>query len=157
MPDLTLAAIIIRRRTAVIALFRKTGIEDILVRELSSDLQKAENSVTGFLRQTLERHHIELVAMENVEHQTARIQQLHKQAESVLRAEGMPIQEVPLAELFQSFAIPPLRQRSQLRRIARSIWPALNDRRLGQVGSDAAALGLYLQTERLFNLNSPQS
>jgi hypothetical protein len=157
MSDLTLAAISIRRRTAAIAVFRKTHLDDVLIRELATNQQKAENSIAGFVRQFLAQHQIELVAIENRPEQSSRIQQLYEIATTVLRTESVPIQVVPEEDLFQSFAIPPVQYRSQLRKIAQSIWPQLDNREFGRAPIDAAALGLFVQTERLFILNSPQS
>ena len=56
MLNLTLAAVAIQRRSAAIALFRQTHLEEVLVRQLSTDKTKAENTLIGFVRQVVERH-----------------------------------------------------------------------------------------------------
>lgn len=70
-----------------------------------------------------------------------------------LRAIGIPVFEAEKAALLASFAHPPLRYRTELRRIVESIWPILStkDKTVGCI--DAAALGLHVQVEKLFVLN----
>ena len=65
-----------------------------------------------------------------------------------LREEGIPMWQVDRPALLSAYGIPPIKTRQNLRQIAKSVWPALES------GSDAlldaALLGLYVQTERLF-------
>jgi hypothetical protein len=158
MFDLTLGALSLQRRSAAIAIFRKTQLEDIITRQFPNDVSKAESAVVAFVRRVLERTTLDLVAVESVDTKSDRITKLWRGAREVIQIEGMLVQEVRTESLYQSFAIPPLRNRDQLRKIVQSIWPQLEDtRESDHPALDAVALGLFLQTERLFALNSPQS
>ena len=157
MLNLTLAAVAIQRRSAAIALFRQTHLEEVLVRQLSTDQTKAENTLIGFVRQVIERHRVQLAVFEIAAKKSERIRTLSDDAEEICRSKGIPITRIPEQELFQSFAVPALRRRDPLRKIARSLWPILNSPSFGHASLDAAALGLCAQTKRLFALNSSQS
>ncbi len=157
MFDLTLAAVSIQRRSAAIAIFRKTHLEEMLTRQFPNDQAKAENAVIGFVRQVLERNRVGLIAIETADAKSARVGKFWQDATEVFHSESIPVQEVQTETLYQSFAVPPLRNRDQLRKIAQSIWPELDNREFVRAALDAAALGLFVQTERLFVLNSPQS
>ena len=156
MFDLTLAAVSVHRRTAALGIFRKAHLEEMFTRQFPSDLSKAENAVLGFIRQALERNKVGLVAFE-LDANSDRILLLRRAAMEAVRAEGIPIREVETESLNRTFAIPPLRNRDQLRKVTQSIWPQLDNRDFGRAALDAVALGLCVQMERLFVLNSPQS
>jgi len=68
-----------------------------------------------------------------------------------LRTIGVPVFEVEKDTLLFSFAHPPLRYRTELRRVVAAIWPILvsKDKNIGCI--DAAALGLYVQVEKMFS------
>lgn len=155
MLNLTLAAVAIQRRAVAIALFRQTHLEEVLVRQLSTDQTKARSTLIGFVRQVVERHQFQLAVFELAGKQSERIQILRKDAEEICRSEGIPITAIVEQKLFRSFATPALRRKDPLRKIARSLWPILNSPRFGHASLDAAALGLHAQVERLFNINSP--
>ena len=156
MLNLTLAAVAIQRRSVAIALFRQTHLEEVLVRRLSSNRTRARNSLIGFVRQVIERHQVQLTVFEIANKESERIRALSNGAQEICRSKGVPITRIPEQELFQSFAVPALRRRDPLRKIARSLWPILNSPSFGHASLDAAALGLCAQTKRLFALNSPQ-
>jgi hypothetical protein len=156
MPNMTLAAVAVQRRSIAIALFRRTHLEEVLVRQLPTEAIKAGNSLVGFLRQVLERHPIEVAAFEVADDEGTRIHQYLQQVEDILRPAGVPLFKIPQQELFRSFAVSPLRRKDPLRRIVRSIWPILNSQEFGHAALDAAALGLHVQTERLFTIKLPQ-
>jgi hypothetical protein len=68
-----------------------------------------------------------------------------------LRPKGIGILEIPKSDLLEAFAYPALDSRKELRKVISDIFPVL-DQEPGQPWTaDAAALGLYVQTERLFN------
>lgn len=158
MFDLTLAALSIQRRAAAIAVFRKTHLEEVFTRQFPNDLMIAENRMIGFVRRVLERNRVELVAFETANIKlTNRTRGFWQVANGIFHAEGIPIQTIPSDVLYNSFAVPPLRNRDQLRKIARSVWPQLDNRAADRAALDAAALGLFVQTERLFAINSPQT
>ena len=68
----------------------------------------------------------------------------------LLGDQSIAILQIPKHELFEAFGHPPLDSRKALREVISTIWPVLT----GGYGSpfiqDAVALGLHVQTERLF-------
>lgn len=157
MSDSILIAVTLQRRSITGAIFRRHHLEDLLVRQFPHEQQKATNSVTGFLERILEEHDIELAVFETNDVASEHVKQLVVQAKECFRAEGIPLVEVRTETLFQNFAIPPLRRRDQLRSIARSFWPLWARNEPETATPDAAALGLYAATERLFNIYSEQT
>jgi hypothetical protein len=76
---------------------------------------------------------------------------LHQTVLEALRPKAIGILEISREDLFQAFSYPPLHSRQELREIASDIYPVLNQEPGQPWTHDAAALGLYVQTERLFN------
>jgi hypothetical protein len=68
-----------------------------------------------------------------------------------LAERAMSVTETPKKDLFLAFSHPPLRSRTELRQVMSTIWPVLDHDSGRPFTQDAAALGLYVQTERLFN------
>lgn len=156
MLQTTLAALSIERRAMSIALFRSTSLEDVLVRQFISDLPKASDSLVEFINQTLARHPTEFVALLRPAKNAGRqVQSLYSVAVSATRNAKIPLSEIDERSLFDSYGHPPLRRREQLRNAGRTLWPSLSDIR-ARSAADAAALGLHVQMERLFN-NKPES
>jgi hypothetical protein len=151
MIDTSLAALSIERRTAALALFTNCRIDEINIRHLPAELSKASHSLVGFLNSAMDLRHIQFIAIaQPLPASSLRTQMLHRTAIDAIRAAGIPLLEVPDEQLFASYAHPPLQRREQLRRIARSIWPSLNNARATHSAQDAALLGLHTQVERLF-------
>jgi hypothetical protein len=71
-----------------------------------------------------------------------------------LRADGIPIWEVPTVDLLRSFGEPKLGSRHALHQTCVEIWPDLNTFRPSRPVLQAAATGLYVQSERLLSLAS---
>ena len=91
MPNMTLAAVAVQRRSIAIALFRRTHLEEVLVRQLPTEAIKAGNSLVGFLRQVLERHPIEVAAFEVADDEGTRIHQYLQQVEVGFVAAAVPV------------------------------------------------------------------
>ena len=149
------AAIAIRRRSAAIALFHQTHLEDVLERQFPTESTKAEASLASFIYRTLNEFPIEQASLEDASGPSERVVRFYGQAEGLLRNEAVPIEKIDEQELYESFAVPPLKRRDQLRNIIRTILPALDSPEVGLAALDAAALGLYCEIERLFRINSP--
>ena len=71
----------------------------------------------------------------------------------ILRQRMLPIWQIPKSEVFGAFGHPSLKSRKQLREVIANIWPVLAGTNGKSYIRDAAALGLYVQTERRFTIN----
>jgi hypothetical protein len=78
---------------------------------------------------------------------------LHDAICGALRQFILPIWEIPRTALLEAYGHPPLKSRRELRQIATTIWPVLAGTHAKVFIQDAAVLGLYVQTERLFIIN----
>ena len=151
MIDLSLAALSIERRTVALALFTNGRLSGISIHHLPIQPAKASHSLAGFLNSSFDLHHIQNVALEQSSSgHSDRAKVLRGVAIDAIRQAGIPLIEVSVNDLLSSYAHPALRKREQLRRIARSIWPSLNNARATHSAQDAALLGLHTQVERLF-------
>lgn len=148
-PLLKLAAIKIERRSVAAAVFNGEHLDYTQVRQLSSSHEKAEASATGFVNWICGNFAIESAALESMPAASA-IQRsvLTRSIITELRTSAITVWEVPKPQLLHAYGYPPPKARKELREAVHSIWPILND----DTGVlDAAALGLYVQTERLFS------
>jgi hypothetical protein len=152
MDRLKLAAFRVERRSVAVAVFLGSQLDYTQTRQLPTDAGRASASLTGFVNWVLDSFRIELCAIElidsGLEIRRAGLTQL---TIAILREAGIPISEVTKVELFAAFGVPSLTSRRELRECAASIWPILNDPHSGTGVLDAAALGAYIETERLFN------
>ncbi len=149
-----LISIRIERRSVAAAIFHGVHLEYADARQLSSDRDKAVASAAGFVRWMLGRFPVEAAALESIVngHEIQR-RVLHNGICQMLRDEVLPIWEIPRIVLLESCSYPALRSRAQLREIATKIWPVLEGTHAKLFIQDAALLGLYVQTERLFIIN----
>jgi hypothetical protein len=148
-----LAAIRIDRRVLAVAILNGDHLQHTDVRQLSSSPDKALDSAVSFItRQVLDRFEFESAALEIIPngHEVQR-SILHHATLRALGAKAIGILETSKADLFQAFGNPPLHSRKELRGIMSRIYPVLDQEPGGPWIHDAAALGLYVQTERLFN------
>lgn len=151
MEAMRVAAIRIDRRAAAAAVFIGSQLDYTQVVHLPPILDKAESSVTGFLNWILASFGIESAAIESVDlSDQIRRFELTKTAVSVLRSASVPVWEVSKTELLSSFGYPVPRNRKEVRESVAQIWPMLNTRGTSHWVLDAVAIGLYVQTERLF-------
>lgn len=150
MNDLTLAALSIERRTVALALFTNSHLEDVLIRHLPDEMAKAIQSLTGFLNSSIDLQHVQFMALPlPTTKSSRRAQMLNRTATDTLRLAGIPLMQVSEQQLLESYALPSLGNREQLRRSARSLWPSLNNVRATRCSLDAALLGLHAQVQRL--------
>src|SRR5437762_3531027 len=154
MNNAKLLAIKNSRRTVAVAIFADTRLEYSQLRHLSSVHEKAETSLIEFIHWTLSRFHIDHAALEPLPQadmsRRARINQITM---LTLRNEAIPIWEIHFPDVLQAYGVPPLQTRRQLRSVVGSFWPIVERGADNDLILDAAAVGLYVQTERLF-LNS---
>jgi hypothetical protein len=152
LPTPILVGIRIERRGVAAAIFTGAHLESVRFRHLSSKSIKAEASASGFVRSLIHDFHIESAALEAIPldeeiHRAVLTQAVAKQ----LREGGTSIWEVNKKTVIASLAHPAPRTRGKAREIVQQIWPQLTPKRGEVCVLDAVALGLFVQTERLFN------
>jgi hypothetical protein len=152
--DRRLAAVRVDRRAVAVVILCGIHLEyPPLVRQLPSDSNKAQNSAAGFISKVMQKCPFSTAALESLPC-TAEVQRhaLIDIIRDVLSEQAVGIWQVEKIDLLAAFGHPPLQHRTGVRRIVEAIWPGIN----GSVGSalvkDALALGLYCQTEYLFNI-----
>jgi len=149
LPRPRLMAIRVERRAVAMTLFAGTHLEGWRVRQLPSDTKRAEDSCASFVRAVLDEHHCESVVLETTSGEVARAA-LHRLVVEQCRMLGISVTEIPKQAVIESFARPSPTTRDQVRQIVSRMWlvPSLKGGR--DYVLDSAALGLYVQTERLF-------
>jgi hypothetical protein len=146
-----LAAFKAERRSVAVAIFNGDVLDYTQVRQLSSAQDRAQASTIGFVKWILGTFGIESAAIE-----TARLGQdirravLTNTVVDVLRAEAIPLWQVSKGELLAAYGQRPLKSRRQLREVVTGLWPLLRSGSARAQVVDAVALGLFVQTERLF-------
>lgn len=65
---------------------------------------------------------------------------------------AIPIFEITEQQVFESFAFPAVGSRDELRQILATVFPQLQSNCLARHCLDAAALGLYFETDRLLSI-----
>jgi hypothetical protein len=148
-----LISIRVERRAVAAAIFLGDHLEYADSRQLSSARDRALASAVGFVSWMLERFSAESGALESIPSGEFQRRVLHDAVCEVLRDHMLPLWEIPKTVLFESYGRPPLKSRTELREIATSIWPILVGTHAKVFIQDAAALGLHVQTERLFIIN----
>jgi hypothetical protein len=147
-----LIAIRIERRTIAIAILNANHLDFTDVRHLSSSSDKALGSAASFVTRAVDRFELKSAALELIPtgHEVQRLL-LHQVTIQALADRAVSVTETSKKDLFLAFSRPSLRSRTELRQIMSAIWPVLDHDSGRPFTHDAAALGLYIQTERLFN------
>src|SRR2546423_15381542 len=136
----TIAAFQISRRGIASAVFTGWQLRFWESRSLSSR-EDAKSSAIAFLNWTLEHFKPESVALAAFQGIT-RAAQLHQSVTNILRHEGVPLTAIEEKTLFAAFATPPIRSRTELRKIVLQMLPQLGSGTVLNAALDAAALGL---------------
>ncbi len=150
-----LAAIRIERRAIAIALFSGENLDSSpMVRQLSSDGDKALGSAAMFVRRVLEQRSFTAAAMEVLPAGDERQRTLLDSVITQVLAESsdMSVWRVPKREVIIAFGKPPPRFRVHVREVVDRLFPGTSGSFGGHLIQDALALGLYCQTEYLLNL-----
>ena len=146
-----IAAFKTSRRSVAVAVFEGTKLDYTQIRHLSSDHQRAEDSAVGFARWVVDKLDIESAVLDGFsDGDPSRRAILNLVVRGALRSASVSVWQVPKDELLNAFSIPRLKNNKELRSIITSFWPILDDQRQAALCMDAAALGLYVATERFF-------
>lgn len=141
----------IERRRISAALFIGGRLDLTDSRQLPSTYAKALASASRYadwIRRTLR---IEGAAIEKSRSEaTSWRSKFTVQILAQLRSSGVSIYEVEKDALLSSFGHPPLRHNTELRKVVASIPPILATEDTNDACLDAAAVGLYVQVEKMF-------
>lgn len=146
-----LASLKIERRRISVAVFVDERLDYTATRHLPSVYAKALDSATRYVDWITRTFTIEGAALEkNHTDPNTWKSKFTKEIIGQLRDAGVPIFEVSKDALLGSFAHPPLRYKTELREVVSSMWPILATKDNNASLLDAAALGLYVQVEKIF-------
>lgn len=148
-----LCAIRIERRAIAVAVMSRDQPEYLRARQLSSDPARALRSAAYFISKVLNSFPVRSAALESVpKGQDHHRSQLTALISSILREAGVSITEVHKRKIFESFGNPPVRSRKAVRQVVERLYPFEPISGSGApFVRDALALGLHVQTERLFD------
>lgn len=146
-----LLALRVERRCVAGAVFYGSHLEYTDLRQLSSSKDKALGSGVSFVNWLFDRFEVDSAAMEVISNGD----EIHRRMLSEIVADAvrqrlLPIWKVPKTEVFESFGYPSARCRRQAREVVTDIWPVLAGTGAKVFVQDAVALGLHIQTKRLF-------
>lgn len=143
-----LLSIRVERRAVSIALLIGTRLEYVQTRQLSSVRARAEDSTAAFIDWVLRQFEVESAALEIVSaDEEIQRMTLNRLVITKMRESALPVWEIDKPELLAAYGHPQPHFRREVREAIHMIWPALPD----DAGVlDATALGLHVQTERLF-------
>jgi hypothetical protein len=145
-----LIAIRIRRRSVAAAVFAGRQLEYIEMLHLCNEPEIVIDSVRRFVGRIIENFRPADAALGSSRApQGERVKSLARMTEEIFSAAGIPVWNVDDKSVLESFAVPKLRNKQQLRPIVQSFWPYLGQRQLAAY--EAAALGLHLQVDRLLS------
>lgn len=146
-----LASFKIERRRVSVAVFVDERLDYTASRHLPSVYAKALDSASRYVDWVRRTFRIESAALEKSQSDPKTWKsKFTREIIRQLRDAGVPIFEVRKDALLASFAHPPLRYRTELREVVSSIWPILATKDNNASLLDAAALGLYVQVEKIF-------
>lgn len=144
----------IERRTIALAVFDGMHLEHTDARQLSSARDKAVASAVAFVQWTLDHFPVESAACELIDGDNQILRRdLHEAVCATARERMLSVWEIPRIALYEAYGRPALESRNELRQVATHIWPVLAGTHARFFIQDAAVLGLYVQTERLFIIN----
>jgi len=158
MNTFTLAAFSAEQRIGAVALFSGMQLVDIKLRHLPLDPKKASGSISSLVDRTFRDSKTKFIAISRPASKAGdRIHACCDAVKKIAAELGIPSVEIDDATLMAAYGHPPLTRKEHVRRVGRTIWPALNDARSRRAAVDAATAGLYIQTERLLSLHGVEA
>jgi hypothetical protein len=138
------------RRAATVAVFTGRNLDFVDIHHLSNVPKIASEALERFVGWIIENFHPQMAALAvDEEDRQPRAQMLTEHAERYLLSQGVPICKVTDGQLLESYAVPALTNKHDLRLIGHAMWPYLAARHVPAL--DAALIGLHVQTERLLS------
>jgi len=150
--DLKLAAFCVQRRSVAAAIFIGTHLGFCDARQLPSNRQKAESGAMGFVHWIIESFDIDFAALEVLNGKDDLMRTgIYHATENSLRTRSVSIETIETEKLLSAFSVPAKAFRKDVREVITTIWPILASAKTHPAKLDAAALGLYCQTDRLLH------
>ena len=149
VPHPRLLAVRVERRAVAVAVFSGLHLEGRRVLQLSSDPARAATSTAGFIREVLSENECPSAAIEAISGDVRRAK-LHAAVMEHCRESGISVWEISGKTVVDAMCHPPLKSRTELRELMLQMWPVQGLKQSEMCALDAFALGLYVQTERLF-------
>jgi hypothetical protein len=147
-----LVAFKVSRRFVTVAVFSGQNLDYVDIQHLSNVPKVAVEALERFVGWVVENFHPEIAALavdaEETDQQL-RAQMLTESAEKYLLQQGVPIWKTTDSQLLESYAVPAVANKHELRQIARSMWPYVGSQHVPAL--DAALVGLFVQTERILS------
>ncbi len=142
----------VERRSIAVAVFVGTKLDYHDIRHLRAEPDKADASALNFIAWVLGEYDITSAALERMTNgDDVRRAGVNRAVLGALRQSMIPVWEISKRELLEAYAYPPLRNRAELRQVTQNIlWSMFNTNAPGPQEIDAATLGLFVQTERMF-------
>ncbi len=147
------AAFGIARDAIALVVFSGQELECWKTRSLPNKEEKARGSALAFVRWATATFGFRAAGLESGDLGSRRKELLREEIQSALREQGVPILVATREQLYLAFRKPPLKKRGDMRRIISTILPQLQAYRSDLALLDAAAFGLYLETERLLAID----
>lgn len=145
-----LAAVRLTRKAVSIAIFNQTHLEYSRLRHLPTPTGKACETLLAFLAWIISQFAVGMIAVEQAERSDQkRLRDLLAALEEHASAATVPVWHASKLQVIASYAEPAPRTRIEMREIAGRIWPMLAIKGSHPLDLEAAALGLYVQVERL--------
>ena len=151
-----LLAIKITGRTAAAAVYFGRELQYTELKQLAPDITHARDSLLSFLSSLIDHFHIDSAAWEENLPDT-RAQMLSASIIDLLCERSILHWMIEKSEVMAAFGEVPFRRLHDLREAVSGFWPNIIPEWGDDTWLDAAALGLYLQTERLLSENYPAS
>jgi hypothetical protein len=151
-----LLAIKMTGRSATAAVYFGRELHYTEVRQLASDLVQAKDSVVAFSSSLIEHFHLDSAVTQSSIADT-RAKALTAAMLDLFRDKAIPYWTIEMTELFGAYGEMSLTSTHGLRKVVKGYWPHIIDEQDDDTCLDAAALGLYVQTDRMLSDNSPIS
>lgn len=149
LPRPRLLAMRIERRTIGIAVFAGSHLEGFRVRHLASGRTAAQSATAVFVRSSLYENDCRAIAFEAVSGDVRR-SELNQTVFKVCRDGSISVWELSGKPAMDALSHPAPKSRDEIRKQMLNIWPLPDLKSSEECVLDAFALGLYVQTERLF-------
>jgi len=145
-----LASIVTGHRLVAMAVFKGLSLDFCRVRHLSDSPDAAERAAIGFVKLVIDKFGVTAAAIETPRVERGRPTLHAALIIQTLRRDAISLWQVETQNLLIAYGMPALQTRKILREIAKSIWPAFDSNPHADALRDAALVGLYVQSERLF-------